>query len=483
MRNRTIGTWMLLLIFLCAFGASAQKISAEKIVDKESLDAGSPVVISLVISNPFDSPVNVRIVDKNIFSNIQMQSDQEYAVPGKNTVELSYLPLTPYVGGNYTLAPATLTYINPDTGQEETISTNAVNISVVDAKQNEQQQNQQKNQQQQNEEKQQQQQSAVQNNQMDQNANAIKQEIAKQQVDQKQMEEAFQKNLENNTDFQKQDQALQQQGYKPADSRNSPISNDSGKFEKNYKKDDGENASLQGEMKNGSVRNMQAQTSEDMKQALSALQQDPSYQQYDKQLKEQGFNSSGAQVKQAGPNSSKITVPYGNGSSEKNITAEYFNGTIRNVRIEEKKDDRNNVLLLAAAFALLALFAYFLYRKHSKKKAVVRECASVMPAFTDYRIEAKRMLSEAEDLFSDSREKDAYEKVSRAVRFYYSFDLGERKDITQTELLDLLKKKRNDRYSLVQKCLSLCGLVEFAKYKANKEDFSEIIKIAREIVS
>jgi hypothetical protein len=408
-----------------------------------------------------------------------MQSDQEYTVTGKTIVELSYLPLTPYIGGNYTLDPATLTYTNPDTGQEETVSTNTANISVKDAKQNEQQQNQQ----QQSEQEQQKQQAMVQNNQMDQNANAIKQEIAKQQEEKKRMEEAFQKNLENNTDFQKQDQALQQQGYKPTESRNEPISNDSGKFEKNYKKENGENASLQGEMKNGSIQNMQAQTSEDIKAAISALQNDPSFQQYDRQLTGQGFNSSGAQVKQAGPNSSKITVPYGNGSSEKNITAEYFNGTIRNVRIEEKKDGRNNALLLAAAFALLSLFAYFIYRRHSKKKAAVRECAPPAPDLLDYRINAKRMLSEAEDLFSASREKDAYGKVSQAVRFYYSHDLGELKDLSNTELLDLLKKKRNDGYSLVQKCLSLCGLVEFAKYKANKEDFSEIIAIARQIIS
>jgi hypothetical protein len=505
MRNHTLYIWIFLALLFCASGASAQKISAEKVLDKGSIDAGNPVVISLRITNPFDSPVNVRIVDKNIFANNGLDIQcLEYAVPNRTTVEAAYPEIIPYTGGNYVLDPASLTYTSPDTGKDETITTNAVNVSVKD-KQGGAQGTAQgvtsvyrcggmnmqttsysysspQNQQQQNEE-QQNQQARVQNNQMDQNANALKQEIEKQQADQKSMQEAFQKNLENNSDYQKQDQAMQKQGYKPSDSKNDPISNDSGKFRKDYKKDNGENASLQGVMKNGSIQNMQAQSSEDIKQALSALQQDPSYQQYDKQLTELGYNASNAQVQQTGPNNSKITVPYNNGSISKNITAEYVNGTIKNVEIDEKADNQNNVIWIAAAFVLMAVFAYFLYRRYSKKRAVVRECAPVAPASIDYRSEAKKMLAEAENLFSRAREKDAYEKVSQTVRFYYSNDLGERKDISNTELLDLLKKKRNERYQEAQKCLTLCGLVEFAKYNANKEDFSQIIEIARDIIA
>ena len=38
------------------------------------------------------------------------------------------------------------------------------------------------------------------------------------------------------------------------------------------------------------------------------------------------------------------------------------------------------------------------------------------------------------------------------------------------------------KYSDTQKCLNLCGLVEFAKYKANKEDFDEIVKLAEDVI-
>ena len=99
---------MLLAILFCANGASAQKISAEKALNKASIDAGTPVVISLRITNPFDSPVNVRIVDKNIFANNGLDIQcLEYAVPNKTTVEAAYPDITPYSGGSYTLDPAT----------------------------------------------------------------------------------------------------------------------------------------------------------------------------------------------------------------------------------------------------------------------------------------------------------------------------------------------------------------------------------------
>lgn len=145
-------------------------------------------------------------------------------------------------------------------------------------------------------------------------------------------------------------------------------------------------------MKNGSIRDIQAQTSEDVKQALSALQQDPSFREYEKQLAEQGYNASSPRVQQTGINRSKITVPYNNGSTGKNITAEYVNGTIKNVKIEEEKDEQNNVFWYAAAFALIALLAYLAYRRYSKKKAVVRECAPLEPEYVDYRSDRKSVV-------------------------------------------------------------------------------------------
>lgn len=55
------------------------------------------------------------------------------------------------------------------------------------------------------------------------------------------------------------------------------------------------------------------------------------------------------------------------------------------------------------------------------------------------------MLAEADSLFSRGMEKDAYEKVSQAVRFYYAHKLGEKRDLSSAELLNILKKENQMR--------------------------------------
>lgn len=497
---------LLAFLFFFAQGAYAQALSAEKVIGNSTVGAGTPLTLSLRISNPFETDVTVRIVDKNVFGSNGLDIQcLEYVIPNRTTVEAAYPEIVPYEKGTYTLEPASLNYTNPVSGIEGSIFTNKLTVTVeasgasqgtvsgvtsiyrcggismqstsysYSSQQSRQDEGQQQNQQQD-------QQSMVQNNQMDQNANAIKQEIAKERAEQEKMEEEFQKTLEKNPEYQKQDQSLQQQGYKPTGSDNEPVSNDSGRFRKDYQNVNGENASLSGDMQNGSIKNMQAQTSEDVRQALSALRQDPNFREMEKQLAEQGYNATDPMLKQTGPNASKITVPYRNGSSEKNITADYVNGSIKNVKLEEEKDESKDMLWLAALFALIALCAYILYKKYSDKKTQVTGSSPTGPEYADYRSAARNMLAEAERLFSGGKEKDAYEKVSQAVRFYYSHDLDLNKDLSNTELLDHLKRKRSEVWQTAQKCLSLCGLVEFAKYNANRGDFSEILESAKKMI-
>jgi len=90
------------------------------------------------------------------------------------------------------------------------------------------------------------------------------------------------------------------------------------------------------------------------------------------------------------------------------------------------------------------------------------------------------MLDEAEKLFSERREKDAYEKVSQAVRMYLAKEDGLDKEITSSELIRHLKKKKRE-WRDVKGCLDMCEWVEFARYKPNKTDFRKIIKTARGI--
>ena len=74
---------------------------------------------------------NVWIVDKNIFGNngIDIQC-LERMLPNQREITLAYDPITPYAPGSYTLEPAKVTYTNPETGKEETVESNALDITV-----------------------------------------------------------------------------------------------------------------------------------------------------------------------------------------------------------------------------------------------------------------------------------------------------------------------------------------------------------------
>ena len=109
-------------------------------------------------------------------------------------------------------------------------------------------------------------------------------------------------------------------------------------------------------------------------------------------------------------------------SEVREVTADYVDGEIRNVRLggNEGKQDPWLIVIVAVVLFVLGLIAYRLLRK---PKILLQPTEEVIKP-VDYLTEAKNMVDEAEDLFSRGREKDAYEMVSQALRFYFSHKLG-----------------------------------------------------------
>jgi len=326
--------------------------------------------------------------------------------------------------------------------------------------------------------------SKIQNNQMNQNTKALKQQMDKQAQEQKKMEEEFKKNLENNEELQKKHQELTDKGYTPEKNSLDPSTNDSGKFEFNYSKPGGEKASLKGEMKNGSMENLRSLTEEDKQEMLQKLGENKQFQEFGENQLE-GFNQTQPLFEQITQNHTKITVPYNNSEGKsKNITAEYIDGEIEKVSLSEKKEEeKSNNLWWILLVLLVCIAGWVVYNKYFGVINQQIEISEInLNKSVDYKKEAKKMIVEAEKLFDSKKEKDAYEKVSRGVRFYFSYKLGTKKEITNTDLLKLMKQKKIGKYLDVQKCLNMCSLVEFAKYKPNRKDFDKIIEIARKVV-
>ncbi len=206
-------TVMLLLVQASSAAPSDNKLQAEKLIEKgNAVRVGDDVTILLKFTNPLNSELPIKIVDKNAFGNngIDVQC-MEYTVPNQRETVVAYDPIKPLKAGKYALDSAEVTYTNPATGKSETIKSNTLDVSVNDSASSVQQGSAQgmttiyrcdgmnmqstsysssgmqtSSQQQQQSESQQ---NRVQNNQMNQNAQAVKQQLGEQLAQQNQMEQ------------------------------------------------------------------------------------------------------------------------------------------------------------------------------------------------------------------------------------------------------------------------------------------------------
>ncbi|NAT11214.1 hypothetical protein C4E22_06710 [ANME-1 cluster archaeon AG-394-G06] len=221
-------------------------------------------------------------------------------------------------------------------------------------------------------------------------------------------------------------------------------------------------------------------------QIQQELAKNTALQKYAEQLTNAGFNSSPPSFNQISQNHTEITVPYRNESAEKKIKADYINGTIQNVTLEstpEQKKEEGNILWWLLLLIIIALVIIGWYASYNKKEPLQEHIPVISKPSVDYVTEARRMVEEAEVLFTNSRDKDAYEKVSQALRFYFARKFGIKKELLNTELNTILCGKGDENtYSDVKECLDLCGMVEFAKYKANKDDFGKIVTMAKAVI-
>lgn len=325
-------------------------------------------------------------------------------------------------------------------------------------------------------------QQALQNNQMAQDSSALKQQMQNQIKEQQQMKEEFQKQLAQNPKFQKEHQELLNQGYNLTNANLNPSSNDTGSFELNYQKPNGEQALLKGEMQNGEMQKMQKDTAEKRQQMLNMLEQNKQFKEYKKQLEQQGYSQQNPNFSQE-QEKTNVQVNYLNEQNETaTIKAEIINNTVQNVELQNNEKQNNNYWWILSVLILLAVFGYLAYRKFNKKpeyKVHVVKKKTEKPF--DYKSESIRLLDESKKLFGTKKYKDAYGAAGQALRLFLSYDNHLNKEITNDEIINYLDNHKKG-YKEAKECFDLCSLVEFAKYEANKKDFDKIINQSEKII-
>ncbi len=513
-----IGVKRIFFFLMCAiFLASpvfASELTVEKIVKEENISVGSPVTVVLRFDNPFDYDIPVRIVDKNIFANNGLNVEcLEQTIPKKSMVDVEYQPITAYAEGSYTLERARVNYTDPLTKKDTKIESNKHDIKVEEGASNVQaegitsiyqcdnismqstsysssqssQQSQTEEEQQQQEEQQQNTQDKLQNidQQNPQNMQELKQEMQEEMQRQEAQKQEMMKQIESDPKTYEEHQQLQEEGYQLSEKNVNPTSEDSGEFDYKYQKENGDTASIKGDINNGSVENVSSWSSDKERRMMNALENSTEFKETVSELEKEGFelenksispassNMTNFQYQMSNPNTNATAQIHGNMTTQGNVTS----------LVVEKDGDKRSpwcILYLIAG----ALIGYYVWQKYLQKEKVVPLAeAPERKKHIDYKKDALRMLDSAEKMFASGRKKDAYEKVSYAIRFYFKHELeSDKKELTATDALNLIRGAGRWDKKKIKQFFDICNQVNFAKYEANKEDFEKILQIGKGVV-
>ena len=327
-------------------------------------------------------------------------------------------------------------------------------------------------------------QQAAQNNQMDQDTSALKAQMEEQIQEQEQMKQEFQQNLASNEEFQEANQELENIGYNLTDVSVNPSSNNTGTFTANYEKPDGETATLQGEMEDGEIKELQEDTAEDRQNLREILAQNKDYQKYLKELENDGFTETDATFSHNG-NETDLQIQYENPTNETaQINARFINSSVDSVELVRDRESTNYPLYVIVALIVLAL-AYLVYSKYKPKKADETSLAADLTPkkeMFDFRKEARKLVDRSVRLHEEEQMEDAYGTAAQALRLYLAHFYGLKKEVTNAELSKHLKIKGKD-WKEIEECLELCSLVEFAKHVPEEDEFEKIISTVKKAIN
>ncbi len=324
------------------------------------------------------------------------------------------------------------------------------------------------------------QQQRLQNNQLSQDSSALKQQIQKQVQQQEQTKKEFEKQLLSNNDFQNRHQKLLENNYNVTNSILNPVSNDTGSFDLKYKNTDGKWATLQGNMKNGTITELKQQTQNQQEKLLEKLKQNTLFQQFHNKLVTEGFSQKDINFQDI-ENETNIILQYENQKHDNaKITANFENDEIKRVTLEDNNSNSSNlILLILSVVAIVSVISvYFIIKKFLKKKTFTINDSSPIPKLKSFEhiLESKKLISQAQQYHDKGEYKEAFGTAGKAIRLFLSYDAGLKREITSEELIRLIQK-HNYPMDAIRECLKITDQVEFAKSNATEDDFKKIISL------
>jgi hypothetical protein len=327
----------------------------------------------------------------------------------------------------------------------------------------------------------------LQNNQLSQDSNALKHQLENQVQKQEQVKDEFERKLFSNNEFLNKHQKLLQGGYTINNSDLNPVTNDTGTFNIKYNNTNGKWATLQGDMKNGTLQ-INEQTQVEQEKLLENLKQNTQYQQLNSKLLKEGFAPNNTTF-QAKANQTDIILRYANNKRENaSIVAEFLNENLKQIALKGGNSNRFYFipLLIIVAIVISVISVYLVTKKiNNKNRTFVNSSLSSKPKSLDFISGSKKLMNEAIEHQRKGQYKEAFEIAGKSLRMFLNGDVGIKKEITNEELVQLIQNSNNNKYPLddIRDCLKTTDLVQFAKFIPTESDFKKIISLFEKLTN
>ena len=219
-------------------------------------------------------------------------------------------------------------------------------------------------------------------------------------------------------------------------------------------------------------------------QLMQQLQQNPDFQNFDEQLSNEGFTQQPSSLSMS-DDETLLSVPYENDDMSAAISAEFQNGQITNILLERPSDEIESILLWIIPLVIaVAAGAILVSRRLPKKKSIIK--TPMIMKNDNYTISyidlTREMLTEAQKMYDEDLFKDAHEKLSQSIRFYYSNRFSTGMEITNMDALQLLRKENIPEFDSILDYLDMCEMIEFAKNPTERKKFFSAIESFSQII-
>lgn len=321
--------------------------------------------------------------------------------------------------------------------------------------------------------------SALQNNQLQAPTSALQKQLAEEAAQAKQEEQNFISQVSKDPLLTQAITDLNESGLTQKDGSVSSLGNGSGTVTAGFSDPDGRTATLDANVRNGSVQNISV-TSPDAIPISSALSQDQRYAEAQHTLQREGFNQTGTRLTYS-EDEIQVEEQYQDQSGKNaTLSAVIRNGTVELVNVKKEENLLGWYVGILLLVVLICVCSWAVYT-YARRAQPVESSGIAAPDPVSVISETERLLGESEQAVRDGRMKEAYIYAGQALRYYLSHTYGTGASTTTEEVLaiDVRGDISRDEYTHI---LTRCAVVEFAKGDGTSEEVIEFITTIRKFL-